>query len=505
MPQDQRKPSAQGVAPNLASMSREEKLELLEALEERTRRSKLIKSRYKPNSGQVQVHRATEKTRLVISGNGAGKTCFAVHEAVWAAQGYNPITGQYIPVPRRIVVVLDKPDKVADKWLPEVRKWFDTEKWTFNKHGKPYVTDVGLPNGSEIRFMFHEQEPLAFESIELDDCIMDEPPPRKVYIGLIRGMRNRSMEGRVTIIGTPITGSWLRRDIYEPWAKGELPDTMCFRFGTDVNAEHLPEGYVAWFSSKLSEKERRIRLEGEFFDLEGLALAHLFKREVHILEPDYEFDKKFPCVIALDPHPSKAHCALLVGATKEGLVAIKELSAKLPPREYARKLKEWYSGYRIVDIICDSLGSADMTGGEGFLSFIQVLNSEGIRARATTFEDKNDESWVMRVQDNLLVPEIPNNFGQKLPRLRIMPACRQLISDIETVQWTRYKNLDELKPTLDITNKDVLSCLKYALSTNLNANREKASVYYRTAPAYGIEPKHKIAAKRHPARMKWRR
>lgn len=469
---------------NLKNLSREEKLALLESLEERERRAKLALSSYKPNEGQKQVHASQKKIRLVISGNGAGKTTLGVHEAFWAASGFNPISQKHAAVPRRVVVVLDKPDKVDLKWLPEIRKWFDLSKLHLTKNGKPYINLVTFPNGSEIRFMFHEQEELSFESMEVDDVIFDEPPPRKIYIALLRGMRNVDKQARVLIIGTPITGNWLRKEIYEPWAEGELPDTECFRFSTRVNEANMPPGYVDWYSSKLSEKERSIRIDGQFFDLDGLALAHLLNRSKHILTRDkYEWNDRYSCVVAIDPHPNKPITALIVGADEYGPVVLKELRMKMEPRDFARYLKKWYKGYRVVDIVVDSLGSGQMTGGEGFTSFIQVLNNEGVRARATTYEDKNDTDWISRIQDALYIDK---ENPAAVPKLRIMEDCRGLINDVETVEWVRYKNIDEFKPTLGIENKDLLACLKYALASNINKDKGKDKAYYHTQKAYGI-------------------
>lgn len=487
---------------DLSALTREEKLKLIDALEERSRRDKLKLSSYVPNDGQIQVHKSNKKTRLVISGNGAGKTTMAVHEAVWAAQGYNPVSGVSTMVPRRVIVVLDKPEKIADKWWPEIKKWFDTEYWKPQKNGKPYISQIMLPNGSEIRFLFHEMEELSFESIEVDDVIADEPPPRKVYIALLRGMRNKDHEARMLIIGTPITGSWLRKELYEPWAEGDLPDTECFKFSTRSNEANLPPGYVEWYSSKLNEKERRVRIEGDFFDLDGLALSHLFKRPVHVLDRDkWEYDQGWPCVVAIDPHPSKKHVACLLSADPYGVVWVKELALKETPRVFARSLKKWMSGYRVIDIVCDNLGSSDMTGGEGFKSFIQVLVEEGIQVRPTTFHEKADEDWVNRIQDSLQIPESPNNFGMFVPYLRIVDGNPGIVTDIETVEWAKHRTLDDFKPTLSIERKDYLACLKYGLATNLSIKRKKDKVFYRNEGAYGFQPKHQ-ATRAHQAAVK---
>lgn len=486
----------------LSAMSREEKIEWLKQVQESERRLKLRKDVYQPNEGQVQVHKSDKKIRLVVSGNGAGKTTLGVQEAVWSADGYNPVTDSFIPVPRRVVVVLDKPEKVDDKWLPEIRKWFTIDDKMLKKNGKPYYNQLMRPNGSEIKFMFHDQDELTFESLEVDDIIFDEPPPRKVYIALLRGMRNKAKRARVLIIGTPITGSWLRKEIQEPWARGELPDTECFRFSTRVNDVNLPDGYVDWYSSKLTDKEKSIRIDGHFFDLDGLALAHLWSPKDHIIPLNqFRWDEEWPVVVAIDPHPSKPHVVSLVGADPYGPVVLKELKVKLTTRKFAKALKEMYKGYRVTDIVCDDWGSGESTGGEDFKSFIDILKEEGIQVRPTRWEDKHDEDWITRLRDALDIPEEPDNTGRCIPALRVLEGCKGIINDIETVEWDKYRNLDEFKPTLAIGAKDYLATVKYALATNLHVGKRKEKAYYRARPAYGITPRHETIARRSMGHM----
>lgn len=475
----------------LDHLTKEQKLALLEALEEKERRSKLKVDTYVPNDGQKQVHTSPATLRAVFSGNGGGKTALGVNEALWAAFGFNPVLNSHTHVPCRIIVVLDRPDKVEQVWLPEIKKWTVLKPEQLRKNGKPYYNQIMFENGSHIQFMFHDAEPLAFESIECDVVVFDEPPPRHVYVALRRGGRTKGRVARYLIIGTPISAAWMRKEIYEPWAKGELKDTECFKFGTEVNKKNLADGYIESFSSVLSDKEKRIRLHGDFFDLDGLALAHLFDRTKHVLKrSEYQWDKEKPCVLAIDPHPSKNHVAILMGADEHGPVYLKEISRKETPRVFARTLKQFIQGYRIIDIICDNLGSSEMTGGEGFKSFIQVLKEEGLQVRPTTYDDKHDEDWISRIQDVLEVPNETDNFGNKVPALRIMEGNPGIVSDVETVEWQKYRNMDEYKQTLNITSKDYLSCLKYALATNLSYTKKKDKVFYRNKAAYGIGLKH---------------
>lgn len=450
---------------SISKLTREEKLKLLDAIDEKKRRQLDRREAYVPNEGQSPVHSSPAIVRAVFAGNGGGKTALGVNEAIWAALGHNPISGTYYRVPSRVIVVLDKPEKVDSVWLPEIKKWYPLKAEQLHKRGKPYISAITFDNGSELLFMFHDQDPMSFESVELDFAVFDEPPPRSVYIALRRGGRKKGTVARFLIIGTPISAPWLRTDLYEPWAKGELPDTECFRYGTEANKKNLAEGYIESFGRVLTEKERRIRLFGEFFDLEGLALAHLFKRDRHLIEAP-RWPGNWPTVVVIDPAMSKPHVAIIVGITPEdGLVYLKEMSYKGAPKEFGRRLKDFYAGYRVIDIVCDSLGSSELSGGDGVLSFIQVLRDMGIKVRATTYDEKQDEAFIQMIQQALAIPLEADNFGKTEPRLKIVKNCTGIISDIETVQWERYRNEDVYKPKLAISKRDFLACVKYALAT----------------------------------------
>jgi hypothetical protein len=464
---------------DLSKLNRQEKLALIDAAEEKRRRAIERREAYVPNEGQAKVHKSKANLRAVFAGNGGGKSALGVNEALWACTGYNPITKETSPVPARVIVVIDKPDKVDTVWLPEIKKWYPLKPEQLKKNGKPYIQEIQFDNGSHLLFFFHDQEPMSFESIELDFCVFDEPPPRHVFIALKRGGRKKNRTARFLIIGTPISAAWLRTEIYEPWSKGELPDAECFRYGTSVNQANLSTNYMKDYGAYLSEKEKAIRFDGAFFDLDGLALAHLFNRKSHVIEPP-KWPSHWPCVVAIDPHPSKAHKALLLGVTQSGaLRALKSLTSRGAARQFAKELKAFMEGHRVVDIVADSLGNSDSTGGEGRMSFIQVLIDEGVRVRATTYDEKKDEAWISMIQDVLLVPEEANQFGEKLPKLQISSACTGLISDIETVCWAKVKNVDDYKPKLDITRKDDLSCLKYALAAQPRYQKGRETVIGR--------------------------
>lgn len=400
----------------------------------------------------------------------SGKTTLLTNEHIWFAEGYNPIKDSYTKVPAAIAVVVDAPIKIKDTHLKELAKWYNIDKLELLKNGKPYVNEIVWPNGSRSVYYTHDQDPMVFESTEYDYILIDEPCPEHIFIGLSRGQRTKHSNPKTFIVGTPLAQTWLRTKIWTPWENGENKDIACFRGRTEQNRQNLADDYIESFTRLLSEDEKRVRLEGEFWDIGGLALAHVFKKDIHVVDPKPIAEDEV-AIVAIDPHPSKKHVAVgLVISLKTGYKRVKfEYASKLLAKDFAIALyeicrRELGGTHRVVDWICDSLGAAEMTGGDGFKSFIQVLNEHGIKCRSTTFEEKDQEDWIERIKNELAIPMEADNFGKFVPNLTIENLCYNTIKDIENVAWLKVRNTNLNKPVLDIAQKDFLACLKYALA-----------------------------------------
>lgn len=464
-------------------LTRDEKLQLLDAIEEKKRRLKTRKAMYKPNDLQAKVHASLKRIRLVTSANGVGKTTLAVqegHQTATLGASIERIAKSHpkLPVPNKGVIILDAPDKV-DRWEEEMKKWFDVSEWQFVKNGKPYINEVRLPNGSVWHFRFHLQEEMAFESEEFDYAIYDEPPPRKVYVGVSRGLRRNSHSWSL-IVGTPLAQPWLKKDLYDPAMKGERDDIEVFKAGILVNKEHLGKDYIENFSKDLTEHEKRVRLHGDFAHLEGLALADLWKPEHHVLER-FDWPRAWPCVVAVDMHPSKPNTAILLGCNPlDEFYIIKTFKSKSSPRVFAEELKEWYKGYKLQDLVCDNIGSTPRTGGIDNESFIQVLQRHGVPIRPTSFKEKSEDNWVANIRDLLILRQ--TKLGER-PGIYVFEDLLEMINEFESVMWDRNKATEEFKGHLAIGNKDFLSCLKYALACPPNQARI-TEAYTRPKPSY---------------------
>lgn len=488
---------------NKLALTREEKIKALALLEEKKRRLIRQKKGYEPHEEQLRAHRSDVFERFVFCGNSWGKTTFLINEVHAAVMGYNPWLDSFTKVPANVIVVLDSPEKVERKFKPEFKKWFVTDDIVMSREGRHHDSVWTFPNGSKIFFQFFDQEALKFEGVDGFDFIAaDEPFPKNIYISLIRGAREIGTQPRLLVVGTPLASPWLRTDIYEPWAKGELKDVEVFRGSSYANKKNLREGYLEHFESRLSEKERAVRIEGEFFDLSGLALAHLWKRNVHIVKP-FDVPAEWPCIIVVDPHPRKNHIAILLAVNEaDELFIVDEFASRSIPSTYARELNARWGHYRVVDLISDSLGSAELTGGSGNLSFIAVLNQTWAEdeiewsIRPTTYQEKLDENWIQMIQEVLVVPDEPDNFGNKNPRLRVFSHCTGVIYDIENVGWLKFRNIDETKPKLDLVQKDYLSCVKYALAAQPRYRMDRQRIVRsKPSPWSGAPNSHKRAAR----------
>jgi hypothetical protein len=469
-------------------VTREEKLRQIALLEEKKRRQIAKNNSFKPHPGQLRVILSNSLERYLFCGNGFGKSTILVNEVHWAATGHNPITKSTSLVPAKILLVLDSPEKIND-FITEYRRWNILESDQCHQKGKPNISFISYSCGSTITVITHQVEPLKLEGSQWTHIFFDEPPPRQVFTGVLRGGRIKGRPCKVLLAGTPITAAWLRYDIYEPWSQGKLPDTECFEGTSDENASNLDAGWFTRFFGKLDEKEAKIRREGHFHDLDGLALKHLFNYREHVIPFGAAgWSRDNPCVIIFDPHPSKGHNALLLGVNEvDQLFVLDSFHSKVIARLFAREVidRGWFSDYRPIDIIYDSLGNSETTSGEGYRPFGEVINEVfrdlGQRARATTYDEKSDEDFIERIRDSLYIPP-----GGK-PKLQIIEGNNGLIKDIERVEWMKDHQLKTNKPKLDIRERDFLSCLKYGLATNLHYSKpSKTKPHYVTKSLYSL-------------------
>lgn len=458
----------------LESLSEAELAELILVAEEQTRQNRPDVV-YEPNPIQKKVHKSDSFIRALFSGNGVGKTTACIQEAIWTATGTHPYRDT-ARIPNTTIIVLDDPSKADTVYVKNLRdrKWYDTSKLTFNKHGRSFTNEIIFPNGSRWIFMTHEMGEDRWESIECSGVIFDEPPPRFIFIALLRGQREKDMRPWIMFAGTPRgkNAAWMYKEIYKPWKLHSDPEIECFFGSTYDNLSNLDPETINRWKKRYTEQELKTRVFGEFEFLSG-AIFCSFSRDTHV-EPSFVWPWSWTCILAIDPHVRKNHCAVVLGVDPDKeLWVIRELETSLSGRAAAEFFLRACEDLNIKVGICDNYGSMPMTGGEGRKSFIDVFNETAtvinsrVRIRPTTRAEKGDDEWIEDCREWLRL--VPDNSGKERPRMHVFDSCPKTIDNFESYRWDDHKGAGadgkDVKEKPLGTDCDFLMCVKYGLAT----------------------------------------
>jgi len=458
----------------LESLSEAELAELILVAEETHRQNSPV-VKYEPNDIQKKVHKSDAFIRALFSGNGVGKTTACIQEALWSATGTHPYR-ETARIPNTTIIVLDDPSKADTVYVRGLRhrKWYDTSKLDFQKHGRSYTTEVRFPNGSNWIFMTHEMGEDRWESIECSGVIFDEPPPRFIYIALLRGQREKDMRPWMMFAGTPRgkNAPWMYKEIYKPWKFGTDDEIECFFGSTYDNLSNLDPETINRWKKRYTEQELKTRLYGEFEMLSG-RIFDTFDRDHHV-EASFPWPYSWPCIIAMDPHVRKNHVAVILGVDPDKEIhVIRELETSLAGRKAAEFFIRACEGLPVRFGICDNYGSMPHTGGEERKSFIDVFNETAIRIesririRPTTRAEKSDDEWIEDMKELLNLVE--DNTGEARSRFHVFDSCIKTIDNFESYVWDEHRGATadgrDVKEKPLGTDCDFLMCVKYGIAT----------------------------------------
>lgn len=457
---------------DLEAMSEEELGELIQAASQVEKHEQTTQG-YKPNPVQERVHASGAFIRALFSGNGVGKTTACIQEAIWTATGTHPHR-QTARIPNTTIIVLDDSSKADTVYMAQLRKkrWYDVSRLTLDKHGRSYTQEVIFPNGSNWIFMTHEMAEDKWESIECAAVIFDEPPPRFIFVALMRGQREKDMRPWMMFAGTPRgrNAPWMYREIFRPWKFKSDPEVECFFGSTDDNLDNLDPDTIKRWEKRFTANELKTRRHGEFEFLSGRIFTE-FNRDVHV-EPAFAWPMGWSCILAMDPHLRKNHVAVVLGIDPDKEVhVILELETSQAGRRAAEFFITACAKLPIKWGICDNFGSMAGTGGEDRKSWIDIFNETAqklhsrIRIRPTTKQEKRDDEWIEDMKDWLRL-EV-NTAGQERPVFHVFDSCVKTIDNFESYVWDEYRGV---KSDLDVkeeplgSNQDQLMCVKYGMA-----------------------------------------
>lgn len=466
---------------DLTHLSPEELSELILVADQKIKNDKKIE-KYAPNVVQDAVHKSPAFIRALFSGNGVGKTTACIQEAIWSATGTHPHR-KTARIPNTTIIVLDDSSKADTVYLSGLRKrnWYDVSKLTLYKHGRAHTSEIVFPNGSNWLFMTHEMAEDKWESIECAAVIFDEPPPRFIYIALLRGMREKDMKPWIMFAGTPRgrNAPWMYNEIFRPWKFGQDDEIDCFFGSTFDNLQNLDPETIERWKKRYSEQELKVRLHGSFEFLSGV-IFNTFSREHHVY-PDFTWPYEWKCVLAVDPHLRKNHTAIILGVDPDKeLWVVRELETSLAGKAAAKFFINACEHFNIKIAVCDNFGSIklyDDGGANERKSFIDLWNDTAremgktnMMIRPTTRAEKRDHEWIEDMKDLLNLET--DNAGQLRSKFHIFESCVKTIDNFETYIWDEhtgrksdFNNSGDVKEEPLGTRQDFLMCVKYAIAT----------------------------------------
>lgn len=232
--------------------------------------------------GQLQALSADAKIRILIPGNGFGKTtCMAIDVAM-LMDGYDIL----------------KPHVVPTKW-PPTAIWFCQKygQWEIMKPDVEAILPGGWkwksqknyyewPNGSRLFILSSDSDWTAIQGVEIDMVYFDEHPDRAFWVEM-QFRRRGKKKTRYMVAATMTQGiTWFIRQVVQPWEKSftdrgltldqaheinDDPDVWVWMKGgvednptaTEDDVEHYKNVQGA------SEKELQVRSKGGYADFSG--------------------------------------------------------------------------------------------------------------------------------------------------------------------------------------------------------------------------------------------
>jgi len=272
---------------------------------------------YEPHVGQEKFHKSNKKIRLVITGNRWGKTTASVIETIWLGLGIHPYHNISVPNKGKLYAVdFGQAHEVIHEkfreWVP--KKFLNLKRpFVYNQHG--YLVRVNFWNGSYVKIGTYDQSTMSAEGSNWNYVAFDEPPPRDLYIGNLRGLVDSG--GIMWFTMTPLHEAWIYDELWVPGQTGGKKDKRvdCFT-GNSFDNPHTNKESLDLFADELTQEEYSIRIEGNFTKLRGLVID-TYNPSLSDVNP-FPLNSDFVLYEGIDPHPSKAHRALWKAVARDG-------------------------------------------------------------------------------------------------------------------------------------------------------------------------------------------
>jgi len=432
---------------SLKELSRQEKIELLELLDEKERRVKDDPLKYaKQHSKQIQATQSDKAIRSLFWGNRVGKTEWGASETARYATNNHPHRNIGDPIEIWCVcpsyeVQEETTQKKLLTYLPEK----EIEHISYLR-GR-IIKKIRMKSGTIIDFKSYDQGREKFQGTGKRLIWFDEEPPKDIWEEcFVRVEAGQQLDVILTM--TAIKGlTWVYDSIY---LDTNNPDLYISEAGWDDNP-WLTDKQKKQMSRGLSEAALKVRREGKFVKRVGMVCAW-WDREIHLKHYD-ELNRSWTWYEVLDGGYSDPAAWLLVGVDGDNNVHV--------VNGFRRKQ---LTTERIKELRDSKIGGLTITRGwtdNDDPRLQEALYSEGMRLDPVEKLPNETKNWDETLAEKLEeYGQIQPGTGK--PRLYIsdnlveineMSGNEQnwLVQEIENLLWLEKvsKQGEEIKPKWD--------------------------------------------------------
>lgn len=393
---------------------------------------------YTPLPYQLVLHYNDSYIRVFMAGNRAGKSCFAVIEALMMIMNYR----------NNAVMMISPTFKQAKKSIiPHLQNIISASKLrhiTYNKTDSYFLND---DNGSIIWIMSAEI-PDSIQGCEVSHIFLDEPflYDRVVYeraitrLSLDRGRRG------ITITGTPEGGgidTWVYSLLYDEAPKKILTKPAIITVSSTKNP-YLPQGLIQSWEEELDAQQLAITRDGQFTELGSGNVYYNFNPNLHVKPCQYDPELKLYLTLDFNVEPM---CGSIIqkqninGELIDCVVDEIHIGKNATTAHFASRFKQIYCTHKAgLDITGDPTGNSRNTKTEvgGFTDFgILKKELDGIPHLNMFATGKIP----LKESINLTNSKLLNSKGET--KIRIDPRNKYLIRDLERVQRTLTGEIDK--------------------------------------------------------------
>ncbi|MBH1979956.1 hypothetical protein I8H89_00370 [Candidatus Saccharibacteria bacterium] len=432
---------------NLKQLSRQEKIELLELMEEKARRRRQDPLKYLEQHNKQKEASASEKAiRVLFWGNRVGKTEWGGQEASMYAAVQHPFKA--LKPPYEIWSACPSYDVQEHTTQQKLLRYIppkSIEKIVYLRD--KIIKKIELKHGITILFKSYEQGREKFQGAGVRLIWFDEEPPKDIWDeSFVRIEAGQQLDVIMTM--TPIKGmTWVYDRIYKDTSN---PDLFVSTAGWKDNPWLLPE-QLAQLSRGLSQESLAVRRDGKFVKRVGL-VCNWWDRSKHMRHYD-NLPRSWTWFEVLDGGWSDPACWLLVGIDHDDNIHVVD--------GYRRK---YQSKARLRELRDTKVSGLTITQGwvdNDDPRLKDELYNEGWSLTAVSKKPNETKSWDETLAEKLSeYGMIQKGTGE--PRLFISDTLMEvneetgdeenfLMQEIENLVWQESKTKDgeEIKPKWD--------------------------------------------------------